>query len=196
MWGDLGWVGMPKRLTRRDAAKAVAGAILLAPAVLRGVARAWADPLPKLPSLPESEALLLLPSDPRYARYEPAYNKRTQLQPALRAVCRTPGGVATLIDWVRSNRLPFALRSGGHSFEGFSQSDSIVIDTREISAITLDAGTNRVSVGAGSSLGAIYEFLAQRGLALPAGSCPTVGISGHTLGGGYGLLARSLGLSA
>jgi len=37
--------------------------------------------------------------------------------------------------------------------------------------------------------------LAARGLALPAGSCPTVGISGHVMGGGHGLLARSHGLT-
>src|SRR5215471_15213773 len=35
----------------------------------------------------------------------------------------------------------------------------------------------------------------QRGLALQAGSCPTVGVSGHILGGGHGLLARSHGLT-
>src|SRR5262249_27847755 len=75
-------------------------------------------------------------------------------------------------------------------------SASVVIDTREVAGITLDGAANRVSVGAGTSLGAIYKYLAPHGLALAAGSCPTVGISGHTLGGGYGLLARPFGLTA
>jgi FAD/FMN-containing dehydrogenase len=37
--------------------------------------------------------------------------------------------------------------------------------------------------------------LAAHGLALQAGSCPTVGVSGHLTGGGHGLLARSHGLT-
>src|SRR5262249_36489287 len=48
-----------------------------------------------------------------------------------------------------------------------------------------------VTVGAGADLFQIYQALAAKGLALQAGSCPTVGISGHILGGGHGLLARS-----
>ena len=45
--------------------------------------------LPPLPNLAESDALLLQPSDPRYAGFLPATNKLTQLSPALRAVCNT-----------------------------------------------------------------------------------------------------------
>ena len=33
------------------------------------------------------------------------------------------------------------------------------------------------------------------GLAFPGGSCPTVGVAGHALGGGYGFLARPFGLA-
>ena len=182
-----------KAVTRRELGK-LAGATAIAPLIW--AAKARASQLPKLPRLSEAEALLLEPTDPRYARYQPAFNKRVILQPKLRAVCRTPAAVATLVDWARSNDLAFALRSGGHSFEGFSQSADVVIDTREMTGIAIDPASNRITVGAGTSLGAIYKFLAPRGLVLPAGSCPTVGISGHTLGGGYGLLARPLGLSS
>ena len=35
-----------------------------------------------------------------------------------------------MVQWARSNNLAFALRSGGHSYEGFSQSASVVVDTR------------------------------------------------------------------
>jgi FAD/FMN-containing dehydrogenase len=180
-------------VTRRELGK-LAAASAVAPFL--SAAKARASQLPRLPRLSDAEALLLEPSDPRYARYQPAFNKRVILQPQLRAVCRTPGAVATLVDWARGNELRFALRSGGHSFEGFSQSDDVVIDTREMAGITLDPASDRITVGAGASLGAIYRFLAPRGLVLPAGSCPTVGISGHTLGGGYGLLARPFGLSS
>jgi FAD binding domain/Berberine and berberine like len=151
--------------------------------------------LPPFPSLPPSEALLLTPSDPQYADYLAAANLRTQLAPALRAVCKTEHAVAVMTDWVRSNNLSFAIRCGGHSYEGFSQSDDVVIDLRGLQSITVDTSAGLVTAGTGVSLYDVYQELANHGYAFPAGSCPTVGIAGHVLGGGYGLLARSHGLT-
>lgn len=158
-------------------------------------AAAAPTPLPPLPDLPASEVLFLKPSDAQYADYLPAANKRMQLSPALRAVCKTEHAVAVMVDWVRSNDLSFAVRCGGHSYEGFSQSSDVVIDLRGLAAIAIDKTAGTVTVGAGASLFQIYQALAAQGLALQAGSCPTVGISGHVLGGGHGLLARSHGLT-
>jgi hypothetical protein len=152
-------------------------------------------PLPPLPNLPASDVLFLKPSDAHYADYLPAANTRTQLSPALRAVCKTEHAVSVLVDWVRSNNLSFAVRCGGHSYEGFSQSRDVVIDLRGLTAIAVDKTAGTVTVGAGVGLFQIYQALAAQGLALQAGSCPTVGISGHILGGGHGLLARSHGLT-
>ena len=74
-----------------------------------------APALPPFPNLPSSEALLLTPADPQYADYLPAANLRTQLAPALRAVCKTENAVAVMTDWVRSNSLPFAVRCGAEA---------------------------------------------------------------------------------
>ena len=60
------------------------------------------------------------------------------LESKLRAMCKTPNAVTTMIQWLRLHQLPFAVRSGGHSFEGLSQSDSVVIDTRMMNAIDID----------------------------------------------------------
>jgi FAD binding domain len=151
--------------------------------------------LPPFPNLPPSEALLLTPADPQYADYLPAANLRTQLAPALRAVCKTENAVAVMTNWVRSNGLSFAVRCGGHSYEGFSQSTDVVIDLRGLQEIAVDTGAGLVTAGAGVSLYDVYQELANVGYAFPAGSCPTVGIAGHALGGGHGLLARSHGLT-
>jgi FAD/FMN-containing dehydrogenase len=171
------------------------GTAVFAPALLIGARPSRGAALPQLPNLSADDALLLAPTDPRFDQYEAAYNRRTMIEPQLRALTKTPAAVAAMVDWVRTNRLPFALRSGGHSFEGFSQSQSVVIDTRLLNRISLDGESRIVTVGAGTSLGELYKFIGQRGFALPAGSCPTVGIAGHSLGGGYGLLARPFGLS-
>jgi FAD binding domain/Berberine and berberine like len=151
--------------------------------------------LPPLPNLSANEVLFLTPSDPQYASYLAAANARTQLSPALRAVCKTEHAVAVMTDWVRSNNLSFAIRCGGHSYEGFSQSHDVVIDLRGLQDISVDTSAGTVTVGAGVSLYDVYQQLANEGYAFPAGSCPTVGIAGHVMGGGYGLLARSHGLT-
>lgn len=181
------------RTTRRQLLKSVAAAATLAPAVLSR-RPAWAQ-LPPLPSLPEADALLLQPSDAEFANYQAAFNTRTSLTPQLRALCKTVNAVSTMVSWCRSNNLPFAVRCGGHSYEGFSQSSSVVIDTRLIDTITTDTATKTAAVGAGASLGQLYQAIAPHGFAFPGGSCPTVGVSGHLLGGGYGYLARPFGLA-
>jgi FAD/FMN-containing dehydrogenase len=178
------------KLTRR----AFSAGLVAAPAVLR-FAHAATAPLSRLPNIAAADATLVTPGGALYDSTLPAYNLRTELRPALRILCKTIRGVAEAIAWVHENNLAFALRSGGHSFEGFSQSAGVVIDTRLMNTIALDAANNTLSVGAGASLGDVYRFVAPRGLAFPGGSCPTVGISGHTLGGGFGLLARARGLA-
>jgi FAD/FMN-containing dehydrogenase len=154
-----------------------------------------AAPLPPPPDLSAGDVLYLRPGDPEYAAYLPASNKRTQLSPSLRAVGKTERAASVMVDWVRANNLNFAVRCGGHSYEGFSQSKDVVIDVRGLSKIAVDKTAGLVTVGSGATLYSIYQALAAEGLAIPAGSCPTVGISGHLTGGGFGLLGRAYGLT-
>ncbi len=93
----------------------------------------------------------------------------------------------------RFSKLPFALRSGGHSYAGYSTTTGLLIDVTRMNAVTVNQNT--ATIGAGARLIDVYSTLAQRGLALPAGSCPTVGIAGLTLGGGVGVLGRKFGLT-
>jgi FAD/FMN-containing dehydrogenase len=186
---------MRQSITRRDSLKAIAATAIFAPAVFGAATRGGAASLPKLPGLSASEALLLLPDDRNFERYQPAFNSRTMLRPQLRALCRTAKSVGAMVDWCRNNDLSFALRSGGHCFEGLSQSSSVVIDTRMLDQVAIDAATKTAVVGSGASLGSVYLKAGALGFALSAGSCPTIGVCGHVLGGGYGYLARPLGLA-
>lgn len=182
-------------ITRRRLLKDIAATAVSSPAVIGILRPGSAVALPKLPSLPASEALLLQPSSSNFNKYEPAYNKRTMLTPQLRALCKTPNAVRVMVDWARTNQVPFALRCGGHCYEGFCESASVVIDTRLMSKVEVDATNRSAKVGAGAALYDVYKAIAAQGFAIPAGSCPTVGVSGHVLGGGFGLLGRQLGLA-
>jgi FAD/FMN-containing dehydrogenase len=180
-------------ITRRQVLKQIAATGVFAPAILttwRGHAFAA---LPPLPNLSPADGQLLLPNSSGFNANNSIYNQRTLLRPELRAMCKTPNGVAAMVDWARTNKLPFTSRSGGHSYEGFSQTTGVVIDTRPMNNVAITGDT--ATIGAGASLGEVYTQIARKGFALPAGSCPTVGISGHVLGGGFGFLGRPFGLA-
>ena len=139
--------------------------------------------------------LLLVHGDAAAAKYDISFNKRTQIAPRVRVVASSPAAVSGSVLWAVNNGLGFAVRSGGHSYEGFSQSPDLVTDVRGMAAIRISADKKSVSIGSGSSLGSVYKALAPSQLAIPAGSCFPVGVAGHSLGGGFGLIGRAFGLA-
>jgi len=108
------------------------------------------ESLPPLPSIPDAD--LLTPGSPEYDHYLPAFNLRTAVRPALRALCKTEVAVAAMVNWVRDQNVPFAIRCGGHSFEGFSQSPQVVIDVRGIEAVAVDLAGQTVMHLAGAQI--------------------------------------------
>lgn len=82
----------------------------------------------------------------------------------------------------------------GHSYVGGSAANgTIVIDMRQLARVTQSGSTATVEAGAG--LCAVHAALSPKGLTVPTGTCPTVGTSGYTLGGGIGTESRSFGLT-
>jgi FAD/FMN-containing dehydrogenase len=71
-----------------------------------------------------------------------------------------------------------------------------VLDLRQLNSIKVDKRAGTATVGAGAQLIDVCAGLARAGATLPAGSCPSVGVSGVTLGGGFGLAGRYFGLTA
>jgi FAD/FMN-containing dehydrogenase len=69
-----------------------------------------------------------------------------------------------------------------------------VLDLRRLRGIKL-LPDGSVLAGAGLRQIELITALAQRGRAVVHGSCPTVGVAGFTLGGGYGFGARRYGLA-
>jgi FAD/FMN-containing dehydrogenase len=139
--------------------------------------------------------MVLVAANKDFSRYNRSFNKRTQIAPRVRVVVGSAKAVSTTMLWAVNNGLSFAVRSGGHSYEGFSQSPDLVIDVRGMTGIKLATDKKSVSIGSGSSLGSVYKALWPSDLAIPAGSCFPVGVAGHSLGGGFGLLGRPFGLA-
>jgi FAD/FMN-containing dehydrogenase len=103
--------------------------------------------------------------------------------------------VRQTVDWSRRTGVPIAIRSGGHSYAGYSTGGGLVLDLGRLRSIHL-APSGHATVGAGARLIDVEAALAARGRAIPAGSCATVGIGGLALGGGVGFASRKLGTTS
>ena len=90
------------------------------------------------------------------------------------AVVRSDADVATAVSYAHQHALPLAVRSGGHSYGGWSSCKGIVIDLRGLAAITVDVTRATAQIGPGAALIDIYSTLAASGVVIPGGSCPTV----------------------
>lgn len=138
---------------------------------------------------------LLLAEEPGFASAVAVFNAALDPRPAAVARCANPAEVAACLDVAHRARLPVAARSGGHSYAGYSSPHGgLVIDMRMLAAVAVRED-GRAVVGAGARLIDVYAALAAAGRALPAGSCPSVGLAGLLLGGGIGVLARAYGLT-
>jgi hypothetical protein len=103
--------------------------------------------------------------------------------------------VAAVVRWATKTGVHIVARSGGHSYGGYSTvSNGVVVDLQRLKRVAFSQG--HALVGAGARLGNIYNVLGNRGRAIPAGTCPSVGIGGHALGGGFGLASRAWGLAS
>lgn len=115
------------------------------------------------------------------------------VRPAAIAYCATSGDVQRCVEFARGHDVAFAARSGGHSYAGYSTTNGLVIDVTVMSSVS--AGGGSAVIGSGARLIDVYSQLNAVGVSIPAGSCPTVGIAGLTLGGGVGVVDRAYGLT-
>jgi FAD/FMN-containing dehydrogenase len=137
---------------------------------------------------------LVRPGDAQYATAKLLFDPRFNSQhPAGIAYVKNAHDVSTCLAFIRKFKIPFAARSGGHSYGGWSGSSGLIIDVSNFKMGAVSGST--AVVGAGTRLIDFYHGLAAQGRAVPGGSCPTVGIAGLTLGGGIGVTARAYGLT-
>ncbi|MFG2830164.1 FAD-binding oxidoreductase [Streptomyces sp. NPDC048434] len=139
---------------------------------------------------------LVRASDAAYATARRLYNTRYDtLKPSAIAYVQHPSDIAECLAFARRYDTPVAIRSGGHSYAGWSSGNGkLIVDVSALSKVGAPSG-GTTRIGAGAKLIDVYEGLAPHGVTIPGGSCPTVGISGLTLGGGHGVVSRAYGLT-
>ncbi len=139
---------------------------------------------------------VLLPRTPGYNRRRLIYNTRFDgIRPEAVVQPLDTRDVQAVVRWADRFDILLAVRSGGHSYGGYSTTEKgVVVDLRRLRGVRVSNG--RATVGPGTPLIDVYSRLARSGLLVPAGSCPTVGIAGLALGGGHGLSGRRFGLTS
>ncbi len=124
------------------------------------------------------------------------YNRRFEgLRPDAVVHVENTADVAAAVRWADRFDVRVVARSGGHSYAGYSSTgDGVVLDLSKLRGVRVAGG--RATVGPGAQLIDVQRALTRRGLTVPSGSCPSVGIGGLALGGGHGLAGRRLGLTS
>lgn len=149
----------------------------------------------KIEDLLEDDFVLLTKDKANYDQYRRSFNKRIDKFPNYIAVCKTEKAIQKAILFARDKKLKIAIRSGGHSFEGFSNIENgMLIHLGLMKNITW-LNNEMVKLQPACLLQEIYDNFLPKKRIMPTGSCGTVGIGGLTLGGGYGFFSRKYGLT-
>ena len=138
---------------------------------------------------------LSMPGAEAYAAATAIWPKRLGGMPRAVIHCRTPEDVRLAIRAARECDLPLSVRGGGHDWAGRALCEGIVIDLSGMNAMTVDAANHTARIAGGARAADIVAAADPLGLAAVTGSVGAVGMTGLTLGGGYGPLIGRCGLS-
>lgn len=137
-----------------------------------------------------------LPGGPGYDEARTLWNVMHDRRPALVVRCASAADVMEAVRFAREHRLLVAVRGGGHNIGGNAVADGgLLIDLSTMRGVRVDPIARTAVVEAGCTLADVDHDTQAFGLAVPLGINSTTGIAGLTLGGGFGWLSRSLGLT-
>ena len=117
-------------------------------------------------------------------------------RPALIVRPRSAVDVMAAVNFARDNSLPLAVRGGAHGVAGNSTCDAgLVIDFADMKGIHVDPKARTVRAEPGLKWAEFDRETQAFGLATTGGTVGDTGIAGLTLGGGFGWLGGTLGMT-
>jgi len=140
----------------------------------------------------------LQPGDGGYLPATQIDNGRVQRRPGLIVVPTVVKDLVVALHWVQKNELLVTVKGGGHGATGYCLNhDGVVLDLKYLNAIRFDRKKGTVTVQTGARWMEVYQYMesTKTGLIPIGGGCPTVGVPGFMLGGGYSFVSRSYGMS-
>ncbi|KAG9235758.1 hypothetical protein BJ875DRAFT_482938 [Amylocarpus encephaloides] len=106
--------------------------------------------------------------------------------------------VQKVVKYAAQNNVSFLATGGGHGYSGtLSALDhGIELDMGNFKTVSVNAATNRISVGGSVKFADMMVPTYSAGKAIPVGGCSCVGITGATLGGGIGFYSGMYGATS
>jgi hypothetical protein len=144
---------------------------------------------------PHVSCPVFTPEHAGYAAEIAGFNTAVTHRPDLVVAAQSAEDVAATVRFALEHGQRVQVQATGHGahrpIEG-----GVLISTRAMRQVTVDAQSRSARVGAGTRWDAVIAAAAEHGLIPIAGSSVTVGVAGYVLGGGVGPLARSHGFSS
>jgi hypothetical protein len=138
----------------------------------------------------------LCPGEPGYDTTRAIPNAMTDRRPAIIARCIGAADVIASVHFAREHDLIVSVRGGGHSVAGKSVCEGgLMIDLSAMKGIRVNPAQRTVRAEPGLTLGEFDRETQAFGLATTLGTVTKTGISGLTLGGGWGHLHAKYGLA-
>lgn len=138
---------------------------------------------------------VVYPWNPKYNSLRLDVNRRFNVFPLIIVMARTVSDVQRAFEFAKKYKIQICTRSGAHSSEGYSLCTGMVIDQSRRKEINVNEKEMTVRIDAGVLNGDLVSALSKYNFILPVGTCPNVGVSGLTLGGGVGFAMRQYGLT-
>ena len=136
------------------------------------------------------------PGDSTYDAVRAIWNAMIDRRPAVIVRCADAADVAAAIGFAREQGLEISIRGGGHNIAGSSVCEGgVMIDLSQMRQVRVDAAARRAYVEPGALLADVDRATLEHGLATPLGINSTTGVAGLTLGGGFGWLTRTHGMT-
>lgn len=140
---------------------------------------------------------VIVPSDGEtYNDARKVWNAMIDRKPGMIVVCKGNADVVQCIKFAKEHSLVVTVRGGGHNIAGKSlANDAMLIDLSQWRTVNVNPTKQIANISPGATLRDIDHETKEYGLALPTGINSTTGISGLTLGGGYGWISRKFGMT-
>ncbi|MFP5372008.1 MAG: FAD-binding oxidoreductase [Actinomycetes bacterium] len=138
---------------------------------------------------------VLLEGDEDLAAEVACWNLAVRHDPAVVVGAACTADVVAAVRWAVEQGLHVAVQATGHG-PVRDAAGSLMITTRRMQGIHIDAGRRTARVQAGVPWDAVMAAAAEHGLAGLRGSSSGVGVVGYTLGGGLGSFGRKHGFAA
>ncbi|NJP49556.1 FAD-binding oxidoreductase [Streptomyces sp. SBST2-5] len=133
---------------------------------------------------------------PAYDGARAVWNGLIDRRPAVIARCSGTADVVETVRIAQKYRPVVSIRGGGHQVAGSAVcDDGLVIDLSGMKGVHVDPAARIARAQGGVTWGELDRETQLHALATPGGEISATGIAGLTLGGGFGFVMRTLGLS-